>query len=621
MKKKLFLIPLIASGMLLAACNSNAPAYNGGGSGGDQGGDTGGDAGGDTGGDTGPGTKVTALINEIKTFLQGRDVLDQIDVPGFSALAETDLVNYDVYEDFEYIDPYEDDPDLAGWLGTWYAPYVFVQLSGDKTASLLNAFGSSTWTAVQSESDEGDNTGPLVLAAEEPTNYVYEDSTKQVGVEFYYTEADAETGQEAGTYVSIYATYDWLYEIEYEIDSWPGDLIGEFLAKRGVKNATIPAITITDTDVEFCYEDTILMFNDWGYPCFGIGFTSEAKVNEYYALLGRTTGWTVPTTAGDFGYECISPDGLFEVDCFTGEVEEGQNVYSLTFYATSDLYGSESGGGETSTAPQELIDATEAIAMLFNGNNEYEDYYSEDEYLLIYSDYNGQATTLAAAAAEAATKLTGYTADGNAEVVKDDSGDYLSQGFTSSDGKVGAYVLTYFDTDGTSIVYEIHVFLLGEEGGEGGEDNPDETIDDNPDGSKTATFDFSKMADQTAVDSVTTSDGAVTLTSTYPKGGNQTKWYNNGYTAASLRIYKDNTLTFEGNNGVKIEKVEFTCVDTGSKKYHAVTDANLTITGGSYAVSGDNVTITATEGGVTSLSFVYTGDGHTAITSISITYK
>ena len=157
-----------------------------------------------------------------------------------------------------------------------------------------------------------------------------------------------------------------------------------------------------------------------------------------------------------------------------------------------------------------------------------------------------------------------------------------------------------------------------------GTDTPDEDITVNPDGSKTASFDFSALSNQTSITSVTTSDDAITMTSTKASGGTDTTYYNdpNSSAAASLRIYKGTTIAFNASGSNKILKVEFTSFIANASKTKLVDSTNLTVTNGSYTVDSDNkVTISANGEGVSSLSFVYTGEKHIAITSISITYK
>ena len=327
--KKLLFISLAALSLTFTACS------NGG-----------------QGGNTPSGGGTFNLESDVKTFLAGRDIQGDISIPLLTLLNKDNVLEYNVYDDYKYEDPYEG-TEYEGILGTWYAPSVDIYVSGDVVSNLKAAFTGTTWTVEDITTD--------------PNNPYTEctDANKDIYISFSFSAADAEAQTSDYTFVSISAFVDTLSQIDYEITSWPGDLISKFLASRGVENITVPSMSITSTDVEWCSETTILGLNEGYYPCFSIGFKTQAKVEEYVGILRNITGWTVPSSQSEWGFECVDPEQKYEVDCFYGYDEEAQeNIYSLTFYSYADITedsgsgSGEGGGSETGGDPGELDENT-----------------------------------------------------------------------------------------------------------------------------------------------------------------------------------------------------------------------------------------------------------------------
>ena len=127
-------------------------------------------------------------------------------------------------------------------------------------------------------------------------------------------------------FVEIYEGTDGAVGLEFTFPLLPG-FIGRnaesFLASRGVESATLP---------DFSSLEDIFLQEQLGTYGYRVYF--EGDVVETVLDLIETAGYSVPDEPSSWGYECISADGLVEIDV---NYSESYKATSITFYATADL--------------------------------------------------------------------------------------------------------------------------------------------------------------------------------------------------------------------------------------------------------------------------------------------
>ena len=144
MKTKYFSVLLIALAMSLASCNFPSVTPTPGGDGGQDGGGSheGGDQGGDQGGEEGgEGEQLTALEQEVKDFLAGRNVTG-VTVPFLKNIKDADIELKEVEPQ-----PYEEE-------GYTYPAYFCLYLTGNYETSILASLNGANWTVPTTPDEE-----------------------------------------------------------------------------------------------------------------------------------------------------------------------------------------------------------------------------------------------------------------------------------------------------------------------------------------------------------------------------------------------------------------------------------------------------------------------------------
>lgn len=197
-----------------------------------------------------------------------------------------------------------------------YIPTFAIQLNGDFAAAIASALITASWSVPT-----------------EASFYGYECFDPNELVELDYLV------EEGKTYINIYAYEDVYDEDDPEeegithydnISSWPSDIISAFLATRSVTTVTVPGFTFDATKVLDCYTSD---GSDDYAPMFFIGFSSDYSEDIKEALIGAS--WNVPETPTEYGFECLDPTGLVELDYLFNETSE--LPFTICIYAFADI--------------------------------------------------------------------------------------------------------------------------------------------------------------------------------------------------------------------------------------------------------------------------------------------
>ena len=536
-----------------------------------------------------------------------RDVIDYL---------ESRNVTIDTIPYIEYIDDLKvlDTDTFAG--DDEYVPYFYFLLEGDVVDLTLDAFKKANWTVPAIESEYG---------------YECVDPTQKVEIDVFYSDK-AEEGSGIGTNYYVYSYAD--LHNSYDGDGGDGttelttvaDAMADFLSGRGV-TLNIPAYFKNIDTADLVYSETF-EGDDYYFPYYY--FVLEGNIVEEVLVALREAGWTVPTTPDeDYGYECVDPNQLVEIDVLyvtQDDAEEG--IYagtSCTVYSYSDIYGGGAGGDDWGDLEDPAAEAVAlAIATSIYGADAAEENVSWFFLYFVMNTISG--TDLRAAIQSEAQHIpAGFTQEGEIEVGKEtdeetgETYDVAAAIFVNAEGVVVDLEATFSEEQGKiDIMYLVYSDDGGDDTGDDelpGDQEGDSNVVENPDGSKTVTVDFSGFTDKATYSGQTVGD--LTISTFKDKGTNDTTYYKNG---ESLRIYWGTGLKFTVPQGKELVKVEFTCT-TGNDKTVDVNESNLTVTGGTYTVNDKNVIITANQG-VNELSMLINLErGNVAITNISVTYK
>ena len=560
------------------------------------------------------------LFHDISDFLETRSVtIDNI--PYVDSAADSAVV---------YSDSFAGDDD--------YAPCFYFVIEGNVVEESLAALKAGEWTVPATASEYG-----------------YECVNKQHSVEIdisYVETANEQSGEYAGTNYYVYAFKD-LYP-DYEEGGEGGnsgnvtsdivvDNIIAFLKTRGVTVTSIPYFgEIKLTDVVY-YEVEDGTSGEY-YPCFYVILDGDVVTEALRAFAAA--GWTVPTTAGEYGYECFNKEETVEIDIDyldpTDPENEGVGGTSFCVYSYADLNGE--GGDDDWDIDWTEPDAAVALAIATNiyGADAAEENVG---WLLFYYVLNTiDGNDLEAAITVAARYLpNGFTLAGAVEVETEsdeetgESYDVAYGAYANADGivveidaylseeagKIDVMYLIYLeDEDVFDDEFDFSIFVDAKEGKT--DATASSNVVNNNDGSKTVTLDFTTMANQATFCKQTVGDLTVKalmgenksnkpsyLTTTKPGCVN------------SLRIYWGTALEFSVPQGHEIVKIEFDSVRSKEGSTEYVDRNNLAIDNGTYTVSNNHVTITADENVnslIMAINFADNG-GHIALANISVTYK
>ena len=404
-------------------------------------------------------------------------------------------------------------------------------------------------------------------------------------------------------------------------------VMDDFLLSRGVSfTSSIPSFFASINTADLVYSEV----NKEGgmyYPYYY--FVLEGDVVDEILDVLVAAGWTVPSTPSEYGYECVDANQLVEIDViYEDEDDIESDIYAgtnCTVYAYSDLYGGGDGGDDTDWDDEAAYAVALEIATSIFGADAAED--NIDWFFIYFVVNTVDGTDLRAAIRSESQHIpAGFTQEGEIEITTEEdeetgeSYELASAIFVNADAVVIDLQAALAEEQGKiDIMYIIYSDDTGDD--DTGDDEPtteegDVNVVTNPDGSKTATLDFSNFADQSEYVGQQVGDLTVSVVMDANKSSKPT-YYDKGN---SLRIYWGTGLKFSVPQGQEILKVEFTCTD-GNSKTVDVDDSNLKIIGGSYAVDGKDVTITGNQG-VNELSMLINlTKGNVAITGISVTYK
>ena len=553
-----------------------------------------------TGGNVTP--SKNKLFADVVDFLETRDVtvdgIPYIDSASDSAVIYSESI------------PGDDD----------YAPCFYFVIQGNVVDESLAALKAGEWTVPETASEYG---------------YECVNKPKTIEIDISYVETSDETNKiYAGTNYYVYAYADLNSYNESDNGGNGGntqsdvlvDNIIAFLKTRSVTVTSLPYFGNTKLDDVVYYE-----VDDGSgeyYPCFYVILEGDVVNNALVAF--RTAGWTVPTQASEYGYECVNSDETVEIDILyldpADPENEGVGGTSFCVYAYADLYGGgEEGGDDDWDIDWTDPDAAVALAIAANifGEANAEENVSWFLYFFVMNTIDGN--DLEAAVAVAASYLPdGFTLDGAVVVDTDtdedtgESYDVATGYYVNVDGVI-VEIYTYLSDEEGKIDVMYWVFVEGEDDyddDEPGDEEGDANVVQNADGSYTATVDFSAFSDGATYNGQTVGDLTIGVVMDTNKQ-NVPTYYTKG---DSLRIYWGTGLSFSVPQGQEIVKVEFTCTE-GNGKTVDVDDSNLKVTGGTYAVNDKDVTITANQG-VNKLDMVLNlKAGNVAITGITVTYK
>ena len=356
-------------------------------------------------------------------------------------------------------------------------------------------------------------------------------------------------------------------------------------------------------------------------------FVLEGDVLEPTFAALKAAEWTVPSEMSYYGYECFNKEETIEIDIFySDEADEENGIYVGTnyyVYAYKDLVDDSEGEDEGDDYDWTEPDAAVALAI---ATNIYGAAAAEENvgwFFLYYVSNVVDGNDIQAAIPVAARYLpSGFNqvgeiaTDTNTNEETGESYEYAYATFMNSDEIVVEIESALSNTAGKiDVFYLIYAAEDGEDLDPGTQEG-DANVVQNPDGSYTATVDFSGFADQAVFEGQNVGDLSIGVIMDANKN-NKPTYYTRGN---SLRIYWGTGLSFSVPQGHELIKVEFTCTE-GNSKTVDIDSSNLTVTGGTYTVNEKDVTINANQG-VNNLSMVInlTG-GNVAITGIAVTYK
>ena len=148
----------------------------------------------------------------------------------------------------------------------------------------------------------------------------YYDATTLLTATFSYS-FDAENGV-------ITMQFDPV-EKQYESASWSDVALKfqeEWLTAKGL-SVTLPELTAPEGE-RFIFSS---MINEPGYyDCFEI--MVKGNMESAWLEILKGVDYTIPETAGDYGYECIDPNGILEIDVMY-ESESGYTLANIYSYA------------------------------------------------------------------------------------------------------------------------------------------------------------------------------------------------------------------------------------------------------------------------------------------------
>lgn len=102
-----------------------------------------------------------------------------------------------------------------------------------------------------------------------------------------------------------------------------------FMTARGVTGVTLP--DFSSLEQYALSENGNFDFDGYYYPMYQVVFSGDITEQVFAAMT--TAGWDVPTTAGDYGYECFDATGALEIDV---KVNSSGNT-TITAYSYADF--------------------------------------------------------------------------------------------------------------------------------------------------------------------------------------------------------------------------------------------------------------------------------------------
>ena len=103
-----------------------------------------------------------------------------------------------------------------------------------------------------------------------------------------------------------------------------------FLTSRGITDVALP--DFSSLEASALQESAVWDDSGWYYPCYQVVFDGDI-VSQILGIFS-TAGWTVPETAGEYGYECFDATGAVEVDV---NYDEDDEVTYFTVYSYADF--------------------------------------------------------------------------------------------------------------------------------------------------------------------------------------------------------------------------------------------------------------------------------------------
>ena len=270
--------------------------------------------------------KNPELTADVNNFLASRGVTD-VEVPVLAAVADKDVID-------------------KGAISLNDVPCFEYIVSKDVTSSYKTKLNKAKWTI--SEADYG---GASVYEAVDPDN--------KVAVQYFYLDKNTAASfyLDAGTY-----TYVFAYSDLHGTDPGPGpsegmgDQVSAFLATRGVSG--VDFTFLNSVDLMLVTSTATSDGTDGYFP--GIFYSLEGDLESSLLSLFRTNSWTVPSTPGEYGYECIDPSGT-KVEADVLYDSDYAETY-LSFYAIADL----NGGGEGGEGGEGIENLQQDLATFMN---------------------------------------------------------------------------------------------------------------------------------------------------------------------------------------------------------------------------------------------------------------
>ena len=320
-------------------------------------------------GGEGGGEGIENLQQDLATFMKARGI-DSVTIPFISSVSASDILAG------EYsTEPVTED-------GETYPPYFYFQVSGDKVNTYLSSLSGASWSVPSQEGDYG---------------YECVDPSGKCEVDIAYI--DEETAElyalfgleiSAGTTVYVYSVADLDGSGEGGEGGEGGggtiegdtlaDQVTSYMSGRGVSGVSFTFLN--NIDESLIESATAYAAQDDYAPYFEVVLTGD--VESSVLSIFRNANWTVPSTAGDYGYECMDPSGSKA----EADVVYYENYTYIDFYAYDDIYGEGGEGGGSSggggTLPETDGDALIAASTGVSGTT-YTDWTYTGESGAVYS--------------------------------------------------------------------------------------------------------------------------------------------------------------------------------------------------------------------------------------------